>query len=52
MVFALILIRSDADKIKQKAVENGMTTMLEDGFTKAVSGITTIEEVLRVIKSK
>ncbi len=48
----LILIRSDADKIKQKAVENGMTTMLEDGFTKAVSGITTIEEVLRVIKSK
>ncbi len=48
----LILTRSDGDKIKRVAIENGMTTMLEDGFKKAVSGSTTIEEVLRVIKSK
>ena len=48
----LILVRADADKIKKQAVENGMTTMLEDGFGKVVSGLTTIEEVLRVIKSK
>ncbi len=48
----LILVRADADKIKKQAIENGMTTMLEDGFGKVVSGLTTIEEVLRVIKSK
>ena len=48
----LILVRADADKIKKQAIENGMTTMLEDGFGKVISGLTSIEEVLRVIKSK
>ena len=48
----LILTSADASKIKKQAIENGMTTMFEDGFSKAISGQTTIKEVLRVIKSK
>ena len=46
----LITKRNDADVILQKAVEDGMTTMLDDGLDKVMKGITTIEEVLRVTK--
>ncbi|OGM99792.1 MAG: hypothetical protein A3B91_02150 [Candidatus Yanofskybacteria bacterium RIFCSPHIGHO2_02_FULL_41_29] len=44
-----ILNKESADTIKKIAVKNGMTTMIEDGFNKAGQGITTAEEVLRVI---
>ncbi|MDP2629607.1 MAG: GspE/PulE family protein [Candidatus Harrisonbacteria bacterium] len=47
-VRALIMQKANADEIKKAAVEEGMTTMLEDGILKAIKGITTIEEVLRV----
>ena len=43
-----ILRKASANEIKQMAIKNGMTTMLIDGFKKAVIGLTTIEEVLRV----
>lgn len=46
----LILVRADSDQIKKQAVENGMNTMLEDGFAKAVAGKTTLEEIFRVTK--
>ena len=35
--------------IEEVACKEGMTTMIEDGIFKAVQGLTTIEEVLRVI---
>jgi len=44
-----ILRRASANEIKKIAVKNGMTTMFEDGFQKVKDGITTVEEVLRVI---
>lgn len=46
------MITSDAssDEIERKAKEKGMHTMSEDGFIKAVQGITSLEEVLRVTK--
>lgn len=44
-----IMRRADAGEVKKIAVKNGMTTLLEDGFKKAVAGLTTIEEILRVI---
>ena len=44
-----ILRRESSNKIRQVAITNGMTTMFEDGFKKALKGVTTIEEVLRVI---
>lgn len=37
----------DIEKVSQ---EQGMLTMIEDGYLKALEGITTIEEVLRVSK--
>ncbi|MDH4329963.1 MAG: ATPase, T2SS/T4P/T4SS family [Candidatus Moranbacteria bacterium] len=36
--------------IEKQAKENGMSTMVEDGFLKALQGITSVEEVLRVTK--
>ncbi len=44
-----ILRRASTSEVKRIAVKNGMTTMLEDGFQKVKDGLTTIEEVLRVI---
>jgi type IV pilus assembly protein PilB len=43
-----ILNKESASDIKQISIKNGMTTMLVDGFKKAVLGMTSIEEVLRV----
>jgi type II secretory ATPase GspE/PulE/Tfp pilus assembly ATPase PilB-like protein len=45
----LILKGSPADEIEEQAKKEGMLTMLEDGIYKAARGITTIEEVLRVV---
>ena len=36
-------------KILQQAIENGMITMLQDGILKCLSGITSLEEIYRVI---
>jgi type II secretory ATPase GspE/PulE/Tfp pilus assembly ATPase PilB-like protein len=44
-----MLKRCSASEIKKQAVENGMTTMVQDGFEKAAQSLTTLEEVLRVI---
>ncbi len=46
----LIMRRANAGEIEQRAIEEGMDTMFEDGMEKVVTGTTTIEEVLRVIK--
>jgi len=44
-----LMRRADAGEIQKIAVKNGMTPMLEDGVQKALVGITTVEEILRVI---
>jgi len=44
----LVMQRADASVIEKQARAEGMRTMYEDGIAKAVAGITTIEEVLRV----
>jgi type IV pilus assembly protein PilB len=46
----LIMDNVSADQIKDTAVEEGMLTMIQDGYLKALEGITTLEEVLRVSK--
>ncbi len=46
----LITNRANADEIKQKAIDNGMSTMMEDGLKKAIAGKTTLEEIFRVTK--
>jgi len=46
----LILKGAPAKDIAQAGKNQGMLTILEDGFIKSKTGITTIEEVLRVTK--
>ena len=46
----LINAKNDSDIILQQAMKEGMTVMLDDGLSKVVKGVTTIEEVLRVTK--
>ncbi|MDB9741617.1 GspE/PulE family protein [Akkermansiaceae bacterium] len=43
----LITDRAPNVVIKQKAIEQGMTTLREDGLRNVYSGVTTIEEVLK-----
>jgi len=45
----LIVKKVSSDKIQAQAQKEGMRTMIEDGFVKAAQGLTTIEEVLRVV---
>lgn len=45
----LMMAKATTDAIEAQARKEGMLTMLEDGIYKAARGVTTIEEVLRVI---
>ncbi len=46
----MIMENKSSDEINEEAVKNGMITMIQDGYLKALDGISTIEEVLRVSK--
>ncbi|MFH0806222.1 MAG: GspE/PulE family protein [Candidatus Brennerbacteria bacterium] len=45
----MIAGQADAAQIRQTAVKQGMRTMIENGLAKAHEGVTTIEEILRII---
>ena len=45
----LVMKGATSAQIESQARKEGMLTMLEDGVFKAVQGLTTIEEVLRVV---
>ncbi len=47
----LVLKTSDANQINELGIKQGMITLQKDGIDKVLSGITTIEEVLRVTRS-
>ncbi len=44
----LVMTHAQARLIEEQALKEGMDTMYEDGLRKAVAGLTTLEEVLRV----
>lgn len=44
----LILTRATSSEIQRAAQENGMITMRQDGYFKALAGLTSIEEINRV----
>lgn len=46
----LILREAPVSEVRKKAIDDGMTTMFEDGLNKVEKGVTTIEEILRVVK--
>jgi len=45
----LVMKNATSQDIEAQAKKEGMMTMIEDGIFKAVQGLTTIEEVLRVV---
>ncbi|MEK7145768.1 MAG: ATPase, T2SS/T4P/T4SS family, partial [Patescibacteria group bacterium] len=46
-----ILENQTPTKLEELAKSEGMSTLFEDGLSKVLSGITTLEEVLRVMRS-
>ncbi len=46
----LILRRAEAKELQRAALEGGMVSMYEDAMRKALDGVTTVEEVLRVTR--
>jgi type IV pilus assembly protein PilB len=44
----LMMKKGSASDIRKQAIAEGMVPMLQDGIAKAIDGLTTIEEVLRV----
>jgi len=46
----LILKEVPISELRKKAIANGMVTMFQDGLDKVERGITTIEEIVRVVK--
>ncbi len=46
----MIFDHADAGMIMKAAMETGMRSMFDDGLLKAIAGVTSIEEVLRVTK--
>ncbi len=47
---SLVMKHANAGELRETAIREGMLTMYEDGLRKAVRGITTFEEVLRVTR--
>lgn len=45
---SLVINNANASTLQQKAVDEGMTTLFQDGINKVVNGVTSIDEVLRV----
>ncbi len=46
----MVMRHVTAGEVRQQAIAEGMQTMYENGLAKAVAGVTTIEEVLRVTR--
>lgn len=46
-----ILTRASAARIQEIAIQNGMTTMFQDGLHKATQGLTSVAELLRVMQT-
>ena len=51
-IAGLIMRDATAEELEDQAKKEGMTTMIEDGIFLAAQGITTLEEVLRVVVSE
>jgi len=46
----IVIERGDASAVQRAALESGMQTLYADGLEKALAGLTSIEEVLRVTR--
>jgi len=46
----LTVERASSDAMRSVAIQQGMMTLREDGLIKAARGLTSIEEIARVVK--
>lgn len=46
----LIISHATSEEIQTQAIKENMLTMQQDGFLKAIQGLTTVEEILRVTR--
>jgi type II secretory ATPase GspE/PulE/Tfp pilus assembly ATPase PilB-like protein len=44
---SLVVTRRPTGEVKQTAIAEGMSTLRDDGWEKVLSGVTTVQEVLR-----
>ncbi|MEP6603554.1 MAG: GspE/PulE family protein [Spartobacteria bacterium] len=47
----LIIQKSTGSELKQRAIQDGMMTLRQDGWRRVVEGLTTVEEVVRVTQT-
>ena len=47
----MISENSGLKKLRDKAIENGMVPLLDDGLEKVKAGITTVDEIVRVTEN-
>ena len=47
----LIIQKATGSELKQRAIQDGMTTLRQDGWRRVAQGITTVEEVVRVTQT-
>ena len=45
----LVVDRAIAEEIKRQAIEEGMDTLKVDGMKKVLEGVTSIDEIMRVV---
>ncbi len=46
----LVMKRADASTIRREAINEKMTTMIDDGLNKVLAGITTLDEILKATR--
>ena len=45
---SMVICRNSSNEIKQRAIEEGLCTLRDDGWIKVLAGVATVDEVLRV----
>jgi type II secretory ATPase GspE/PulE/Tfp pilus assembly ATPase PilB-like protein len=50
VIRSLIVHQRPSNEIQHKAIENGLVTLRRDGWSRVLSGMTTVEEVVRVAR--
>jgi general secretion pathway protein E len=48
----MVMRHVTSGEVRLQAIADGMQTMYENGLSKAVAGVTTVEEVLRVTREE
>ncbi len=47
----LIIQKATGSELKQRAIQDGMITLRQDGWRRVAQGLTTVEEVVRVTQT-